>query len=155
LEILSVFEGMQTDRSDEQCRNADSSRAESRQPGSNIKVESFLQNAKQDFEMTSIDEGIQIDSSDIQAKNANSPRVEILQPVSKRIDKRQLHPEKHPVEIVSISLEIVTSSSVPRYRTRQTSPNETRKSPKTRKQQFPASTTIFLISDRIIAKPLI
>jgi hypothetical protein len=59
--MVSIDEGMQIDRSDEQFENAESPRCESRQLGSNVKTESLLQPRKQDLEIVSIDEGMQSD----------------------------------------------------------------------------------------------
>jgi anti-sigma regulatory factor (Ser/Thr protein kinase) len=66
LEIVSTDEGILIDSSDEQFENADSPRIDTREPGSNVKLESFVQSEKHDFEMISIDEGIQIDRSETQ-----------------------------------------------------------------------------------------
>jgi hypothetical protein len=63
LAIVSIDEATQIDRSDEHLRNRDSLRIDSLQPGSNVKVESWRHDAKQDWEIVSIDEGMQIERS--------------------------------------------------------------------------------------------
>jgi hypothetical protein len=60
-EIVSIDEGIQIDRSDEQNENAYSPRFETLQQLSNVKIERFMQLKKQFLEMISIDAGIQID----------------------------------------------------------------------------------------------
>jgi hypothetical protein len=60
-EMVSIDEGIQIDRSDEQCANADSPSVETLQQLSNVKIERFLQLEKQSSAMVVIDEGIQID----------------------------------------------------------------------------------------------
>jgi hypothetical protein len=68
--MVSIDEGIQIDRSDEQVQNADVPRVETLQSLSNVKMERLPQLRKQSLEMISIDEGIQIDSSDEQLQNA-------------------------------------------------------------------------------------
>jgi hypothetical protein len=63
-EILSTDEGMQTDSSDEHPSNADRSRAEISDPGSNVNLERLVQSLKQDAEIPASAEEIQSNSSD-------------------------------------------------------------------------------------------
>jgi hypothetical protein len=73
---------MQTNSSDEHHRNAEFPRRETREPASNVKVESFPQPEKQLSEIIPTDEGRQIDRSDLQFSNADSPKIETRQPDS-------------------------------------------------------------------------
>jgi hypothetical protein len=59
--MVSIDDGMQIDRSDEQFANADSPSFEILQSLSNVKIERFVHLKKQELEMLSIDEGMQID----------------------------------------------------------------------------------------------
>jgi hypothetical protein len=76
-EIISIDDGMQTDRSDSQPANAASPSIEIRQPDSNVKLESAVQSLKQDLDTVSTDEGMRIDSRHGQCSNADSPRLEM------------------------------------------------------------------------------
>jgi hypothetical protein len=67
LEIVTIDEGMEIDRSAQQSLNAASSRIETLAPDSNPKFDRFLQDVKQHLEMVSTDEGIVIDRSDQQS----------------------------------------------------------------------------------------
>jgi hypothetical protein len=58
---VTIDDGIQIDRSDEQYENANSPRTESRQPGANVKCEMLSQWPKHDAEIVTIDDGIQID----------------------------------------------------------------------------------------------
>jgi hypothetical protein len=51
-------------------------RLETRQPGANVRSESFVQSLKQHLQIVSIDQGMQIDFSDEQPSNADSPQIE-------------------------------------------------------------------------------
>jgi hypothetical protein len=112
--MVSIDEGMQIVRSDEQPSNAESPRVEIRQGDSNVKSERLSQRRKQEPERIAVDEGMQIDRSDKHAANADWPRVEILHPDANFTDKTDLQELKHPAERTSVSLEIVTSSASPK-----------------------------------------
>jgi hypothetical protein len=71
--------GRQIDSSAGHSENALTSKTESREPDSNVRIDKLLQWEKHACEMVSIDEGIRIDCSDEQSKNADSPRIEMLQ----------------------------------------------------------------------------
>jgi hypothetical protein len=64
--------------------------------------------------MLSTDDGTQIDWSAEHSSNADSPRLETLPPDANRTDKTESHQPKHPVEIDSISPQIVTSAPFPK-----------------------------------------
>jgi hypothetical protein len=127
---------MQIVRSDEQPKNAESPRVEIRQGDSNLKSDRLRQYPKQEPESIAVDEGMQIDRSDEHASNADSAKVEILHPDPNVTDKRELHRLKHPAEMTSVSVEMVTSSASPKYRTRQISSKSTKKSPETLKNRL-------------------
>jgi hypothetical protein len=61
LEIVSIDEGIQIDRSNEHPRKANSRMVEILHPNSNVTVESFWQDRKHDLEILFTDEGMQID----------------------------------------------------------------------------------------------
>jgi hypothetical protein len=61
LRIVSTDEGMQSDRSAEHQRNADSPKSETLQPASNTKSERASQHWKHELEIVSMDEGTQND----------------------------------------------------------------------------------------------
>jgi hypothetical protein len=65
-EIMSIDEGMQIDRRDEQPSNAEGRSRERFEPGSNVTLKSFSQTPKQSSEIVTMEEGIQIDRSDEQ-----------------------------------------------------------------------------------------
>jgi hypothetical protein len=71
LETVSMDEGRQIDRSDEQLQKAPWPSSESLLLPSNVTVKSCAVEAKQSLEMTSIDEGMQIDFKDGQIENAD------------------------------------------------------------------------------------
>jgi hypothetical protein len=83
LEMVSIDEGIQIERSDWHPPNADSPKIETLEPDSNAKFESEPHPSKQDLEIVCMDEGIQIEESREHAAKANSPRLEILLPGSK------------------------------------------------------------------------
>jgi hypothetical protein len=60
-EIVSIDEGREIDRNDEHIANPDSPRIASREPGSNLKSESALQQMKQHLPIISTDDGMQTD----------------------------------------------------------------------------------------------
>jgi hypothetical protein len=60
-EIVSIDEGRQMDRSDEQNENADCPRIESLEGVSNVKWKRVWQPLKHDFETISIDAGMQME----------------------------------------------------------------------------------------------
>jgi hypothetical protein len=82
--------------------NAASARLKTREPGSNVKFEKFLQPSKQQPGMDFTDEGIQIDRSDEQHEKAPLPRVDSLERGSKATYERVLHRPQKAAEIVSI-----------------------------------------------------
>jgi hypothetical protein len=61
LASVSIDEGMQTERSDEHFRNADSPKTEILEPPSNAKMERLRQPLKQDLETILTEEGRQIE----------------------------------------------------------------------------------------------
>jgi hypothetical protein len=60
-ESVSVDEGRQTDRSDEQFSKAESAMVASFELGSNVKLERQRQSLKHDSAIVTVEEGIQID----------------------------------------------------------------------------------------------
>jgi hypothetical protein len=93
---------MKTNSSDEHHRNAESPRRETREPASNVKVESFSQPVKQSSEIIPTDDGRQIDRSEVQLSNADSSRIETRQPDSNAKYERESQFIKHPLEMLSI-----------------------------------------------------
>jgi hypothetical protein len=105
--------------------------------------------------IVSTDEGIQIDSIDVQLQNADCPKLETRQSESNLTDETEWQFLKQPAEMATIELPIVTSGQFPKYRIRQLSLELTRKSPKTRKKGFSASTVMLRIPEFAMAKPVI
>jgi hypothetical protein len=105
---------MQIVRSDEQLANAESPRVESRQGDSNVKSDRLSQPRKQEPESIAVDEGMQIDRSEEHHSNEDSPRVDILHPDANVTDRTDSQYMKHPAEMTSVSIEIVTSSASPK-----------------------------------------
>jgi hypothetical protein len=112
-----------------------------------------MQRAKHDLEMVRIDEGIQIDANK-QDENADASRVETRQPGSNITETRESHMMKHSAEIVSVSREIITSLSRPKYQIAQRPLKSIIKLPKTRKNGLPESTETLLMPDSASDKPL-
>jgi ribosomal protein L11 methylase PrmA len=75
-------EGMQTDRRDEQHKNANFPRANASRRLSKVMATRFAHSWKQYFAITRTDEGMQIDPSDEQQQNAFSSMVDNLEPGS-------------------------------------------------------------------------
>jgi hypothetical protein len=73
-----------------------------RPPGSNIRLERFVQYLKQHAEIVSTDDGIQSDSSDEHASKVHGAIVEIWQPGSNVSVARVLQQQKQPAEMVLI-----------------------------------------------------
>jgi hypothetical protein len=104
--------------------------------------------------MVSIDAGMQIDRSDRQPANALSPRLEMREQRSNVTDTIDRQAQKHSVEIVSMSPEMIKSPPCPKYQIRQVPPKSQRKSPLTPNQPFPASTVTLRISEPASASPV-
>jgi hypothetical protein len=64
LEMVSIDEGRQIERSDEQPSNPESATVERAEPRSNVTIKRLLQRPKQSSGIVTIEEGIQIDRSD-------------------------------------------------------------------------------------------
>jgi hypothetical protein len=96
---------------------------------------------------------MQIDRSESQCENAHPPRIETRQSLSNFTDtiEQQL---KDPNKILSISFPIMTFPSIPKYRTTETPPTSTRKSPLTPKIRFPTSTMTLLMQERVNVRPV-
>jgi hypothetical protein len=82
LEIARIDEGKQIERSDEQAAKVELPRAESLDPGSNVKSERVLQYLKRPLPTSLTDEGMQIERSDEQPSKADSPSFDSLEPDS-------------------------------------------------------------------------
>jgi hypothetical protein len=152
--MVSIDEGTQIDRSDPQASKADSPRFEIRQPDSNVKRESAAHPLKQELGIVSIDEGMQIDRSELHSSKANSPRLETRQSDANLTDEIERHDRKHPPEMETMSLEILTSLSCPKYQTRQVSERSTTKSPRILKNGLSSSIVTFVIPESAIAMPV-
>jgi hypothetical protein len=100
--MVVTDEGMQIDCNDEHKQKVPLSRAESSQPGSNVKTRSLALQRKQASEMVSIDDGIQIDRSEEQREKAYSPKIDSLEPDSNATIESLVHPSKQRLQIVSI-----------------------------------------------------
>jgi hypothetical protein len=77
--MVVTEEGIEIEKSDEQCENASSPIEESREPDSKVTVERDWHRQKDFWEMVLTEEGIQIDESDEQLENASSPIDESLE----------------------------------------------------------------------------
>jgi hypothetical protein len=73
---------------------------ERREPGSNVKFESFSQPAKQFSEIVSTDDGMQIDSSDAHGENTDASIIEILLPDSNVKSERFVQFSKQDAQIL-------------------------------------------------------
>jgi hypothetical protein len=153
VEIASIDEGIHIDSSDEHPANADSPRNQTLQPSSKITSE-IPEAKKQDLEIVSIEEGICIDRRARQPANAALPNVETRQSDVKVTETIDWQSEKQPPAIDSIAWSIIISLSFPRYRIKTASPESTTKSPDTRKNRFPSSTTIFSIPESATPNPV-
>jgi hypothetical protein len=75
--------GRQIDRSDEHPANIQPQRVQSLESASKIKLASFVQSRKQEWQSISIDEGMQIARSDEQLADAAAPSLESVEPRAK------------------------------------------------------------------------
>jgi hypothetical protein len=98
------------------------------------------QEEKQKLAISVVDEGIQIDRSNAQSQNAESPSAETVLSRANLTHKRESQQLKHPVAMVLMPFQIVTSVSPAKYRTTQLSLKSSRKSPETAKKRFREST---------------
>jgi hypothetical protein len=164
LEIMSIDEGIQIDRSWKQSQNAPDSRCESFEPESNATSDRPSQIMKQPPEIVSTDAGMQIDSSAEQKQKARSPRVEILlsdshvqsesfQHPSNLTEASDLHHLKQPAEIRLMALEIVISFWFPKYQISEVAPKSTIKPSQTRRNRFSGSILTCRIVEPARAKP--
>jgi hypothetical protein len=153
LEIVSIDEGIQIDRTDEQFLNVDSPRIETVQPLSKVNFERFVHFPTQESEIVSVDERIQIDRSDEQFENANLPRIKTLQQHSNVKLERISHQRKHPHSIFSIVLQIPTFPDVPTYRTIEIPSQQQMKSSISRKNSSFGSIQILIGPDVPSAEP--
>jgi hypothetical protein len=90
--VFGSEEGIQSDGSDEQSRNADSAICGSSELDSNVTTERLSHSAKHSSQMIRTDEGIQIDESEEQYANAPSSILESLDPLSKLTFDKLSHP---------------------------------------------------------------
>jgi hypothetical protein len=97
---------------------------------------------------------MQIDRSDEQYKKADFWKTETLQPDSNRTDNNEYKVLKHPAEISSMSLPIVTSFPPPKYRISEIPSKSTRKSPQTRKKRLPGATAMLRTPHSLNARPV-
>jgi hypothetical protein len=81
--------------------------------------------------MVSTDDGMEIDASNEQFSNADFPKVEIRQKASNVTFERELMSLKHPIEIDSMSLPMLTWRSSAGQRTSDLSRALIRKGPET------------------------
>jgi hypothetical protein len=142
---------MQIDFKSEQSAKDDSSRSEILQPSSNVTTESAEHSLKQPMQIFSVDDPMQIDRSK-QSRNADSPRILTLFPTSNSRNDKSVQ-QKQPDSIRSMSLGILTSPIVPRYRTAELPSTFVRKSPKALIEQLVGSTKTSLIGEFASHRP--